>query len=82
MYLLSGHIRCASCHRNYRGVCKESKVGRQYYRYYRCSGNLQMVSPVRCGSRNVPADKVEALIWQEVEKLLQGGETWIANTGA
>ncbi|GAI99456.1 unnamed protein product [marine sediment metagenome] len=29
-----------------------------------------MVSPTRCGNRNLPADKVEALIWQEVEKLL------------
>ena len=67
-YLLSGHIRCRRCNRNYWGYVHRG--GEHYLRYYRCSGNLQMVSPVRCGNRNLPADKVEALIWQEVEKLL------------
>jgi len=71
-YLLSGYIRCRRCNRNYWGYVKRAKWGGDYHakRYYRCSGNLQMVSPVRCGNRNLPADKVEALIWQEVEKLL------------
>jgi len=71
-YLLSGHIRCRRCNRNYWGYVKRAKWAGEYHtkRYYRCSGNLQMVSPVRCGNRNLPADKVEALIWQEVEKLL------------
>ena len=71
-YLLSGHIRCRRCNRNYWGYVKRAKWGGEYHpkRYYRCSGNLQMVSPARCGNRNLPADKVEALIWQEVEKLL------------
>jgi len=71
-YLLSGHIRCRRCNRNYWGYVKRAKWGGEYHpkRYYRCSGNLQMVSPARCGNRNLTADKVEALIWQEVEKLL------------
>jgi len=71
-YLLSGLIRCSKCYRNYWGYVKRAKWGGEYHpkRYYRCSGNLQMVSPARCGNRNLPADKVEALIWQEVEKLL------------
>jgi len=71
-YLLSGFIRCSRCYRNYWGYVKRAKWGGEYHlkRYYRCSGNLQMVSPARCGNRNLPADKVEALIWQEVEKLL------------
>jgi len=64
-YLLTGHIRCASCHRKYWGMM-------WYYRYYyyRCSGSLPMVSPVRCGNRNLRADKIEALIWQKVEELI------------
>ncbi|MBA7702462.1 hypothetical protein ES703_111230 [subsurface metagenome] len=71
-YLLSGHIRCSRCYRNYWGYVKRAKWGGEYHpkRYYRCSGNLQMVSPVRCGNRNLPADKVEGLIWKEVERLL------------
>jgi len=71
-YLLSGHIRCRRCNRNYWGYVKRAKWAGEYHikRYYRCSGNLQMVSPARCGNRNLPADKVEALIWQEVERLL------------
>ena len=65
-------MRCRRCNRNYWGYVKRAKWGGEYHpkRYYRCSGNLQMVSPVRCGNRNLPADKVEDLIWQEVEKLL------------
>jgi site-specific DNA recombinase len=71
-YLLSGHIRCRRCNRNYWGYVKRAKWAGEYHikRYYRCSGTLQMVSPARCGNRNLPADKVEALIWQEVERLL------------
>ena len=71
-YLLSGHIRCRRCNRNYWGFVKRAKWAGEYHikRYYRCSGNLQMVSPTRCGNRNLSADKVEALIWQEIEKLL------------
>jgi len=71
-YLLAGYIRCRRCNRNYWGYVKRAKWAGEYHvkRYYRCSGNLQMVSPARCGNHNLPADKVEALIWQQVERLL------------
>jgi site-specific DNA recombinase len=71
-YLLSGHIRCSRCNRTYSGYARRLKWGGEYHlkRYYRCLGNLQMVSPIRCGNRNLQADKVESLIWKEVEGLL------------
>jgi len=71
-YLLSGHIRCSKCYRNYWGYVKMVKWGGEYHpkRYYCCSGNFKMVSPPRCGSRSLPADKNEALTWQQVEELI------------
>jgi len=71
-YLLSGHIRCSRCNRTYSGYARSLKWSGEYHlkRYYRCLGRLQMVSPIRCGNRNLPADKVESLIWKEIEGLL------------
>lgn len=71
-YLLSGHIKCKRCERNYWGYIKRVKWGSKVHlkRYYRCAGKLQMVSPIRCDNHNLNAEKIEALIWEEVEKLL------------
>lgn len=71
-YLLSGHIECRRCNRNYWGYAKRVKWGGKLHlkRYYRCAGKLQMVSPVRCDNHNLNAEKVESLVWAEVEKLL------------
>jgi site-specific DNA recombinase len=71
-YLLSGHIRCRRCNRNYWGYVKQAKWAGEYHakRYYRCSGNLQMISPVRCGNHNLNAEKIESLVWQEIDELL------------
>jgi site-specific DNA recombinase len=71
-YLLSGHILCQRCNRRFWGFVKRVKWSGQRHikRYYRCAGNLQMVSPIRCGNRNLQADKIENMVWLEVEGLL------------
>ena len=71
-YLLSDHVFCQRCNRKFWGFAKwiEWSGTRHLKRYYRCAGNLQMVSPVRCGNHNLPADKLESMVWREVERLL------------
>jgi site-specific DNA recombinase len=72
LYLLASHIFCQRCNRKFWGFAKQIKWGGTYHlkRYYRCAGNLQMVSPIRCGNHNLPADKIESMAWHEVESLL------------
>jgi site-specific DNA recombinase len=72
-YLLSGHMKCRKCGRNYWGYVKRVKWGKKIHikRYYRCAGKLRMISPVQCTNHNLNADKLEKLVWREIEKLLQ-----------
>ena len=79
-YLLRGFIRCARCNRAYWGYVKQYKLtsGKKRKLYYHCSGNLQMVSPIRCGNKNLNADKIETLVWAEVEKVISNPEIVIS----
>ncbi len=39
--------------------------------YYRCPGKLQITTPVnRCFNKNWRVDKLEALVWKEIERVL------------
>ena len=71
-YLLSDHIKCKRCGRNYWGYVKKSVWGKKVtpIRYYHCSGKYRMVSPKQCDNPNLNAGKIEGLIWGEVKKLL------------
>ncbi len=71
-YLLSDHIKCQRCNRNYWGFVKRIVWGKKSHpkRYYHCPGKLKRVSPIQCDNHNLNADDVEELIWKEVEQIL------------
>lgn len=71
-YLLSGHILCKRCGRNYWGFVKRVMWGgtRHPKRYYHCAGKLRMVSPTQCDNHNLNAGGIEDAVWGEIENLL------------
>jgi site-specific DNA recombinase len=69
-YLLRGLIACATCGRPMR-----SEPQGQSGRIYRCSSREQPTG--HCGGKSVPATKVEAWVWSEIEAIL-GDESIIA----
>ncbi len=71
-YLLSGHVKCQRCGRPYWGYLSRGKWKDTIYlkRYYRCAGKLRRISPGQCDNRNINADEIEELIWQEVDKIM------------
>ena len=79
-YLLSGHIRCQRCGRNYHGFSRTANSGskKQTFLYYRCPGNRQSVTSIKCGNHHLNAKKIESIIWEEVESVLQNPELIIA----
>jgi len=72
-YLLSGHMKCRKCGRNFWGYIKRAKWGKKVHlkKYYRCAGKLKMVSPIQCTNHNLNADKLEKTVWREIERLLK-----------
>ncbi|MFC2122116.1 recombinase family protein [Bacteroidota bacterium] len=79
-YLLSGHIRCQRCGRNYHGFSRLVNSGGRKctFLYYQCPGNRQTVTPIKCGNHNLNAEKIESTIWEEVERVLQNPELIVA----
>jgi hypothetical protein len=75
-YLLHGHIYCARCGRAYWGAAGiKSRNGKRYeYPFYHCSGRLKKVTPIKCDNRQHNAKRLEALVWAEVEKILNQPE--------
>ena len=64
-YLLRGHLYCRQCGHAYCG-----RVDR-VTRYYRCPGRQRITMPVNpCLNRNWSADKLETLVWKEIERIL------------
>jgi site-specific DNA recombinase len=67
-YLLRALVSC--------GVCGLSCLGRclhDSYRYYCCRGKLSVLHSHRetkCSSRYIPAEQVEALVWEDLCRLL------------
>ena len=77
-YLLHGHIYCRRCGRGYHGYTIRDRISR-VRRRYRCSGKLRMVVPVnRCDNKSWPADKLEGLVWQQIERILDNPELIIS----
>ena len=72
-YLLRGHLYCRQCERPFMGGYTATTVkGKRYERRrYRCLGKWKMYSPVkRCPNKEWAADKLEALVWTEIERVL------------
>ena len=72
-YLLRGHLYCRQCGHAYCGHMDRT-IG-----YYRCPGKLRITSPVnRCLNKNWRVDKLEALVWKEIEHVLDNPDFIIA----
>ena len=68
-YLLRGHLYCRQCGRAYCGHID------RVIRYYRCPGKNRITAPVnRCLNKNWRADKLEALVWEKIESVLDNPE--------
>ncbi len=64
-YLLRGHLYCRQCGHAYCGHVDRT------IRYYRCPGKLRITAPVnRCFNKNWRVDKLEAIVWKEIECVL------------
>jgi site-specific DNA recombinase len=64
-YLLKGHLYCRQCGHIYCGH-SDRRIA-----YYRCPGKLRITSPVnRCTNKNWRADKLETLIWEKIQAVL------------
>ncbi len=68
-YLLRGHLYCRQCGHAYCGHMDRT-IG-----YYRCPGKLRITAPVnRCANKNWRVDKLEALVWEKIETVLDNPE--------
>lgn len=64
-YLLRGHLYCRQCGHAYCGHIDRT-IG-----YYRCPGKLRITTPVnRCTNKNWRVEKLEALVWEKIETIL------------
>jgi len=79
-YLLSGYVFCRYCGRRYRGKNTKPKRGENvnYVPYYQCPGQDRIVSPTRCQNRRWNANRLEELVWQQIEMLLTQPEVVLA----
>ena len=72
-YLLSGHLYCRNCGRAYCGYV--DRINRRY----RCPGTQRIVVPVnRCTNKSWKADDIEALVWAQIERVLDKPELIIS----
>jgi site-specific DNA recombinase len=84
-YLLHGHLQCRQCGRSYySGTAESLQNGKLYIqRNYRCKGKLKQYVPVdRCHNKGWSANKLEALVWAELEKYLSKPELIVSQLEA
>ena len=79
-YLLSGYVFCRQCGRRYRAKSTKPKKGEnvKYVPYYECPGFDRIVSPTKCQNRRWNANRLEQLVWQQIEALLTQPEVVLA----
>ncbi|MFC1979487.1 recombinase family protein [Chloroflexota bacterium] len=80
-YLLRGHVYCQQCERRFYGYGSTDRVDRQgrVRRRYRCTGKLSLVSPnIQCQNKGWQAGKIEALVWTQIERVLDRPEIIIS----
>lgn len=79
-YLLSGYVFCRRCGRRYEGYVKKWKGNGKRYeqRYYRCARSQRIVTPVPCSNRHCHAQRLEDIVWAEVEALISQPELVLA----
>jgi site-specific DNA recombinase len=74
-YLLHGHIYCRQCGKPYwtHIAIQHRKYNSYEYRRYACSGAAGKASPSsiqRCHNKGWMADRLEALVWKQIERVL------------
>jgi site-specific DNA recombinase len=74
-YLLHGHIRCRQCGKPYRTQITTQHQKHNTYQYRRyiccCAVHAPDGFPVnRCHNKGWSADKLEALVWTQIERIL------------
>lgn len=80
-YLLRSHIFCRLCGRSYCGHTKTKYAkGKRYEaRRYKCCGTRKIDMPINtCANKSWSADKLEALVWAQIERVLANPELIIA----
>ena len=80
-FLLSGHVFCRFDNRRFRGKGQRvpSKRNPHYVYYYHCPCKDRIVSPDPCPNRMWNTDKLETLVWQEIETLLAKPEVVLSS---
>lgn len=78
-YLLRGHIRCKQCGHAYYGHAPPTwRNGKRVpVRRYYCSGKLADAA-TGCRNKSWQADKLEAMVWGQLEKIICNPETALA----
>ncbi|MFC2033486.1 zinc ribbon domain-containing protein [Chloroflexota bacterium] len=72
-YLLRGHVKCRQCGHAYVGGATRRRADGSYRRLYRCLGKWKdRVATELCCNKSWRADKLEAMVWNELEKQRQG----------
>lgn len=79
-YLLSGLVSCKHCGHSLTGASGSNSKTRQIYRYYRCIGSLGWIyNPKRCPSRNIRAEVLDELVWDQIGNLLRDPDLVLRN---
>jgi site-specific DNA recombinase len=76
-YLLRGLIKCAKCGHTYSGTAMRSRPG-EVSPYYICGGKNRQLNGhaiALCDAKNVPAEWLDDLIWQECLRFLNDPDT-------
>jgi site-specific DNA recombinase len=80
-YLMRGHLFCKLCGKSFRGWASGRHIEGQHklVTRYRCAGKSKLEAPFnRCKSKSWRADKLEAIVWAELEHYLTKPELIIS----
>lgn len=82
-YLLHGMVKCDVCGQTYVGSAASGSAIRPHYFYYRHSLANTLSGTAKCpGVRNLRAERLERLVWQEIERFLREPESFIGRLRA
>jgi site-specific DNA recombinase len=75
-YLLRTLVKCGECGLGLVAIRQLSKCQKYEYLYYECKGHqpLNCGRTTKCRSRNVRADRLDGVVWQELSQLLHQPE--------
>lgn len=77
-YLLKGLLKCDLCGQTYQGTASTTQIGSTRYFYYRHSvSNRSSATPKCPGHRLIRAEKLEAAVWQDIERFLREPERFL-----